>query len=298
MSGINMDALRARLSELKEATEQRAFWTPAQGSNRVRIMPPWNELGKIHTEAWVHWGLGETGRQMTFCPLKNKVGPCYVCEQVALLKASTKQVDLELAQRLTPNLRVMFNVVDRAAPEKGVQIWGTGIANLREIMSLIADPQWGDITDSEAGVNLVIERTGTNLGTRYTIRPERQPSPLDKSWLSQLHDLDAMVVHKTYDELKVMYDAGRRSGGGDEGDPTVGVPTIAPTRHTPVQVPAASASTSATVDVPDCYSLWNDANDPICKGCALFQPCANATTARQAKAAYVAPDGVVRKAVG
>ena len=66
----------------------------------------------------------------------------------------------------------------------GVKFWGFGKTVYQELLSIIADPDYGDISDSTTGRDIVVERqTPAEAGNQYgkttiRVKPIKQHSPM------------------------------------------------------------------------------------------------------------------------
>ena len=118
----------------------------------------------------------------------------------------------------------------RGEEEKGVRIWGFGKMAYQELLNLVLNPEYGDITDVEDGTDLVI-KYGKPPGAQFpqtTITPRRRSSPLcddavggpDRcaELLENIPEFDTLFTRKTPQEIQVMLDewlAGEDSAGDD-----------------------------------------------------------------------------------
>ena len=95
---------------------------------------------------------------------------------------------------------------------KDVKFWGFGKTVYEELLSIIADPDYGDITDALNGRDILVERqTPAEAGNQYgkttiRVKPNQTPITDDKDMLKNLFDnqVDITEVYQepTYDELK------------------------------------------------------------------------------------------------
>jgi len=111
------------------------FWKPKNGTNTIRIMPPWtnpthdeslvlsDDLSFYADQFWrevaQHWGLSEDQRGPIVCPDKTPglSGDCPVCEFVAELRADKSNVQaIELAKDIRAKTAYLYNVVDMKDP--------------------------------------------------------------------------------------------------------------------------------------------------------------------------------------
>ena len=273
---VDFNKIAARYAQLNSGQ----FWTPKEGMNNVRILPPWNDEGVFYKEVPSHFSVGPQNK-MFVCNAKLGHGSCVVCDTVTKLLQSSSKDDVKLAEDMRVQLRVLYNIVDLDDPAIGVQIMSTGPKIFRDVLSYFADPEWGDLTDPETGYDISIQRSGTGFQTQYTVRPKKNPSPIaDPDWLSQLHDLDEFS--KPADEEAI---ANALSG-------IVVVPTapkaqpVAPKAQPKVVTPVVEEEAEDVeaedipVDAPKCFGKMYDAR--TCAGCAFASQCNPSTGKPQA----------------
>jgi len=109
-------------------------------------------------------------------------------------------------------MRTFVPVVVRGEESEGVKFWGFGKTVYQELLGIIADPDYGDISDSTTGRDIVVERqTPAEAGNQYgktTIRVKPNVTPLsdDSNLLTKLLDeqpeLKELYNEPTFDELK------------------------------------------------------------------------------------------------
>ena len=237
MAGLNMDKLKERLEQLNSGGGSGAavgFINLKSGRNQVRILPPGGGSDEFYQEVWVHYGVGKndtnTKGTMVVCPTtRNEKASCPVCELAKELRSLSKVKDDEYskqARSIGRKKRVYFNALDRAEdpstftkgddgwkdPEgksgSPVRVLGVGVGIFKDILKLICDPEYGDITDTEEGLDLIIEKSGSGqFNTEYDVRAMRKESVVGfDAWEENLNDLKQFAKIPTYDELAAMMD--------------------------------------------------------------------------------------------
>ena len=76
--------------------------------------------------------------------------------------------------------RFFAPVLVRGEEDKGVRIWGFGKMAYQELLNLVLNPEYGDITDVETGTDLVL-KYGKPPGAQFpqtSLTPRRRTSPL------------------------------------------------------------------------------------------------------------------------
>lgn len=241
---LDISKLAARLNELNENSNRGngssiGFIEIKDGRNVVRVLPPRDDMDSFAIEAWVHYGVGKTESNkkgsMVVCPKTHgEDKPCPVCEASSELKKLSKKKDDpydKQARGLYRKKRVYYNAINRAddlsvyeqREEDGKQVWynaetdekdspvkvlGTGIGVYKDIISLIVDPEYGDVTDAEEGLDLIITKTGSGqFNTKYDVKTVRKESPVGfDQWEEALNDLKPLTKCKTYDEILAIMD--------------------------------------------------------------------------------------------
>ena len=305
----------SRAAETQKALEEEAarrginYWKPKEGDNRVRVLPPWTDQGewgfKWWREWWIHFNVGPDSRRFA-CPKKLGVGPCYICEQVAVLRDGD-ETDKDMAGDLAAGRQYYINIIDLKEPKNDdgtpkVQLYTAGITVFKEMVDYFCDPQWGDFSDPEDGFVVVIKRTGTGKkNTRYSVRLDKNRSKLEQDlWpaLDSMNDLDLVLPVEEYSALQAAYQ------GVAPEQVTAGAPASAGALPpaSPSEAPADDAFDFSTVewgstpmtrpevaakvgleadDIPECYGFPDkyEADDEFCQNCAVFKPCGTKATA-------------------
>jgi len=155
------------------------MFKPKEGENCVRIMPPtWEDLDK-YGDGWelgvyLHYDVGpDNGAYL--CLDKMKGESCPVCE-------ARRQADEDEADKLKPSFRSICWVIDRDNEKAGPLIWSLPITLFREINQRSVDKKTNTpilIDDPEEGYDLVFNRAGEKVKTKYTaVEVSRDPTPL------------------------------------------------------------------------------------------------------------------------
>ena len=107
-------------------------------------------------------------------------------------------------------MRTYVPVIVRGKESEGVKFWGFGKTIYSEILSIIADPDYGDITDLMNGRDIDVEFTpsegpGQYPKTAIRVKPNTSPATEDKviakSILAQ-PKITELFPEPTYEELE------------------------------------------------------------------------------------------------
>jgi hypothetical protein len=98
--------------------------------------------------------------------------------------------------------RFVVQLVDCKHPEKGRLFWGGPLSFGKYFTSLLEDDDVDDITDPEAGYDIIMEISGSGRGAKYDyrLRPKSSPIPFP-GWADELEDLIKMIEVKDEDGL-------------------------------------------------------------------------------------------------
>lgn len=176
------------------------WWSIPSGVSSIRILPPWSPAGNIALRVFMHpiefkdESMSYTKYNWT-CVNKTYGKPCPICDGLQHMAAAGVDISAYEANRsqFYVNAIVMMDAAKKTSEGSHV------VARIPKtmydwIVSQITNPMIGDITDTNAGIDVFVTRTGTGLGTEYsmTLSPNgRQPIPpayLDQ--ITSLYDLD------------------------------------------------------------------------------------------------------------
>jgi hypothetical protein len=205
---MDLDAIKSRLNQLQN-TQTNAFWKPQPGKSQVRIVPYKHDKSNPFSELFFHYSL---------VPNKTVVSPLSfgrpdpVQQFADKLKSTGNKDEWIQGKRIEPKMRTFVPVIVRGEESEGVKFWGFGKTVYQELLGIIADPDYGDISDSLTGRDIVVERqTPAEAGNQYgktTIRVKPNVTALseDSDQLTRLLDeqpnLTELYNEPTYDELK------------------------------------------------------------------------------------------------
>lgn len=223
--GVNIEALRKKMEEVKERQSRGGgnvnFWSPKAGRNVIRILPA-KEGQEFYAEAKVRYNVGPNKKMVTV-PLDSSKENCPIHEFVDALFKSGDKDDEKLAKRMKASNRYYFNVIDRSLEEGDenygkVMVFGCGTTIFTDILGIIVDPDYGDITDPELGYDIIITKSGTGLDTEYktNARPKQTPIGVD-NWKENLSDLAKLATPKSYEKRAAIL-AGEDASDDDDSD--------------------------------------------------------------------------------
>ena len=116
-----------------------------------------------------------------------------------------------MARKLEAKMRTFAPVIVRGEESQGVKFWGFGKTVYQELLSVIADPDYGDITDAVSGRDVSVEfitaeESGASFPkTSIRVKPNQTPITEDKAQLENLldnqKDITELYQELSYEEL-------------------------------------------------------------------------------------------------
>ena len=259
---MDISQIKSRLTQLQSQTSTtKNFWKPDPGKQVVRIVPYKFNKDNPFIELFFHYSLGNNKTYMSPASFGR---PDPVAEFADKLKSTGNKDEWIQGKRLEPKMRTFAPVVVRGKESEGVKFWGFGKTVYQELLGVIADPDYGDITDATNGRDIMIERqTPAEAGNQYgkttvRVKPNQTPITENKELLQSVFDnqsdLTELYTEPTYDDLKEAL-GNFLNPSDDTTETSTGVAaSTAPTTNT-----GTTATTTATkTDVSDAFDdLFN-----------------------------------------
>lgn len=204
--GIDLEKMKMKRDNLLNKDSSRdVFWKPQDGDTVIRIVP--TEDGDPFKEFWFHYNLGKTPGFLS--PKKNFGEADPLDDFVRKLFNERSEDSIKMAKNLMARQRFFAPIVVRGEEEKGVQIWGFGKRAYQDLLDLVLNPDYGDITDPESGTDLKITY-GKPPGQQFpqtNITPRRRSSALNEDeavtgeWLNSIPEFSDLFDRKTPTEV-------------------------------------------------------------------------------------------------
>ncbi len=213
--GINLDKMREKLAAVQNRgdSSKSAFWRPVDGDQTIRIVP--TEDGDPFKEVYFHYNVAKGG---IVCPKRNYGDDCPICEFGSKLWREGSDNNDDASKRMAKSLfarqRFFSPVMVRGEEQEGPRWWGYGKMAYETLLSLVLNPDYGDITDSEEGTDLVLSY-GKPPGASFPqtkIQPRRRTSPMmeDESaiaaTLNAIPDVEQLFERKSTEEVQAILD--------------------------------------------------------------------------------------------
>ncbi len=205
---MDINAIKKRLSQLQTSnTRTSNLWKPQPGKTQIRIVPNTTNKDMPFIELFFHYELGD---RSYLSPISFG-RPDPIEEFANKLKTGGNREDYQLGRKIEAKLRAFAPVVVRGAENEGVKFWGFGKTVYQELLSVIADPDYGDISDPVSGRDVVVEfKTAEETGrsfpsTGVRVKPNQTPLAESKEQLDRVlktqKDIREIYQELSYDEL-------------------------------------------------------------------------------------------------
>jgi hypothetical protein len=219
---MNLNLIKDRLNKLQSKTGNSnyekidfaaLFWKPKLGKQTVRILPRKANRDYPFTEVSFHQ---YNVFKKNIYSLENFGEKDPVVQLVKDLYTEGTDESKDLAKKLKPRTKYFANVIVRGEEGAGVRIWEFNKTTYEKLLSIMADDDFGDITDLTQGTDLTVE--GYNdvikIGKRdvtyiaVNVTPKRNISPVhtDASKVEEYleNQKDILEIYKKYsfDEIK------------------------------------------------------------------------------------------------
>ena len=205
---MDLNAIRKRLGQLQTTNNRTSsLWKPQPGNQQIRIVPYHFNKDNPFIELFFHYNLNN---RSYLSPISFG-RPDPIEEFAQKLKGTGSKDDYRLGRKVEAKMRTYAPVVVRGEESQGTKFWGFGKTVYQEILSVISDPDYGDITDPVSGRDITVEfktaeETGASFpSTAIRVKPIQTPISEDKNILEKVadtqKDITEIYQEKTYDEL-------------------------------------------------------------------------------------------------
>ena len=205
---MDLNAIRKRLGQLQTTNNRTSsLWKPQPGKTQIRIVPYEFNKDNPFIELFFHYNLNN---RSYLSPISFG-RPDPIEEFAQKLKGSGNKEDYQLSKKLEEKMRTFAPVIVRGEESQGVKFWGFGKTVYQELLSIIADPDYGDITDPVNGRDVSVEfisaeESGASFPkTNIRVKPNQtpisdEPSVLELVKTSQ-KDITEIYQEQSYEDL-------------------------------------------------------------------------------------------------
>jgi len=205
-TAINLDAVRERLAKLtKSKKNSNLTWKPTDKEQTIRIVPYKFQPDNPFIELYFHYNFN--GKTYLSPVSFGKQDP--IMEVAQELKNAGDKESWIQGKQLEPKLRTFAPIIVRGQEHEGVKFWGFGKTIYEELLSNIADPDCGDITDPASGRDIVVytvKEEGKQFNTpKMRIKMNSSPVTTERAILTKIveeqPDINELYEEKSYEEL-------------------------------------------------------------------------------------------------
>ena len=256
---LDLDAIRAKLNQLNTTNDRKNnYFRPEPGKQRVRIVPYVHRKENPFLEMYFHYDIAK--RSMLSPITFGNADP--VVEFAEKLKKTGDKDDWLMGRKIEPKMRTYVPVIVRGKESEGVKFWGFGKTIYSELLSIIADPDYGDITDLMNGRDIDVEFTpsegpGQYPKTAIRVKPNTSAATEDKAIAKSILDqpkITDLFPEPTYEELQqALNDWMNPEGADSDTSAAPAASTETKSKDTATKTPAAKT------DVADAFNdLFNN----------------------------------------
>ena len=200
---MDINAIKKRLTQL-QATNTRTsnLWKPQPGRSQIRIVPYKYNPDTPFIELFFHYDLA--GKSYLSPISFGRPDP--IEEFAQKLKTSGNKEDYRLGKKVEAKMRTFAPVVVRGEENEGVKYWGFGKTVYQELLSIIADPDYGDISDPVNGRDVTVEfktaeETGASFpSTSIRVKPNQSQVTEDTNVMEKIKETQK-DIREIYNEL-------------------------------------------------------------------------------------------------
>ncbi len=258
---MNLEEMRAKLNKLKNTNRASDnLWKPEEGKQTIRIVPSAVSPDNPFVELYFHYINGKT-----YLSPRTYGRPDPIADFADKLRSTGQKEDWQSSREFAPKMRTYVPIIVRGKESDGVKWWAFGKTVYTELLAVIADPDYGDITDPQTGRDVVVEFTPQDKSdtqfakTAIRCKPNQTPITTDADLLSKIltqqPDINSLYQEPSSEELKNVLQNYLNIGGSPAPAKAASTPKV---ETSPTAVKAAKASDKASADVSDEFdALFN-----------------------------------------
>ena len=251
---IDLDKIKAKLTNLSQSNNRKNYqWKPQPGKQQVRIVPYMHQPDNPFIELFFHYGINNR----TYLSPKSFGRPDPIVEFAEKLTRSGDKDDYRMGRSLMPKMRTFVPVIVRGEEAEGVRFWGFGKEVYQELLGVIADPDYGDITDPTNGRDITIEFLSaeeagrsfpkTNIRVKPNTSPVSDNKNITESVANNQAEITEIYQELSYDELKDALEKWVSGESDEDAPPAESVSTdevVVESTQTEVKQPEVASATS------------------------------------------------------
>ena len=255
---LNLDAIKAKLNQLNNTDNRKQnLWKPEPGKTKVRIVPYVHRKENPFIELYFHYDIA---KRSMLSPISFG-NPDPIVEFADKLKNTGDKEDWLAGRKIEPKMRTYVPVIVRGKESEGVKFWGFGKTIYTELLSIISDPDYGDITDLMSGRDIDVEFTPAEAAGQYPktairVKPNVTPATEEKDVAQKITSqpkITDIFPEPTYEELENALKEWMNPSDSDDADVNTN------TSDTNTVETSATTSQEKKTDVADAFNdLFNN----------------------------------------
>lgn len=206
------------------------FWKPKNGTNSIRVLPPWTDEGDFEGQFWreakQHWGVSDRGPFL--CPATTPFmdGECPVCKFIEEQGNVKDPVKREALKDISAKVTYFLNIIDMNDPEyteadvveyetsnpdrevpfqagdPKIQLYAANTTVFNGIISAIQDGE-NNVTNIKTGQTIKIKKEGSGrTGTNYTVTAVTKQTPAPVKEDTVIPDLGLVGMMLSYEDMR------------------------------------------------------------------------------------------------
>lgn len=220
---IDLEKVKSKLKDLETKNDRSThIWKPEPGKQVIRIVPYKYNKDFPFIELYFNYTVG---KRSTLSPITYG-RPDPIAEFARKLKGSGNSDDYNLGRKIEPKERYFAPIIIRGSEDEGVKFWGFGKTIYAELLSIIDDSDYGDITDLENGRDVTVEFKPAESDKEYPstvirIKPNKSKVSDNDSILEILQNqkkIEEIYPEPTYEELKQLLEEYLNPESNEKGD--------------------------------------------------------------------------------
>lgn len=203
---MDLSRIKQKMQDLERQgqSNSKMIFKPAEGSTVIRIVPYMHDREFPFLEMYFYY---EFGKKTYVSPLSyNQPDPVH--EFVTTLKESGDKDAWNQARKIEAKMRTFVPVIVRGKEEEGIKMFGFGKTVYQELLGILDDPDYGDITDLKTGRDITVEYkkgAGKDFAkTTIRVKPNQSPATASKDVLKAIKEMptaEEIWPMATYEEL-------------------------------------------------------------------------------------------------
>jgi hypothetical protein len=213
---MNIEEVKKRLNKLQNKQSSNnsysdyanSFWKPKaeEGKQVIRIVPYKHNKDFPFVELYFHFNVGK--QRMLALSNFGEADP--IMELTNELRRSNDSEMKELAKNLSPKVRIFAPVIVRGEEDKGVRFWEFGKQVYMDLLGVMSDEDYGNITDVVSGRDITVEVTrekgklydSTFIRVKPNTSPLHENSKMVESFMENQKELINIYKRYSFDEMK------------------------------------------------------------------------------------------------